>query len=210
MSAQSRFQDLCESVPLPNSASHQPKCGFQSSQPTGAHSRVRHCMCRTSPTSSFSEDRLIFKKLEVEMLKEDPLVQTLSGSFHPRDSLCYSATQACCPCLGLGTYAAVWFPSSGSVHIYCGKGHEKATFSLSKARSNSTLGPPCFLMEILLVVSFQGFRQDLSWASSPTPCWLCILELLAEGECIASGDQPTETTQGTAASENIVSSADSS
>lgn len=64
-------------------------------------------------------------------------------------------------------------------------------------------------MESLLVVSFQGLGQDLSCASSSTPCWPCILELLAEGECIAAGAQPTEITQGMAMSESTVSSADS-
>lgn len=138
MNALSSFQDWCKGVPLPNSALHPPQSGFQSSQPTSAHSRLRHCMCHTSPTGSFSEQHLFFRKLEVEMLREDPLPLPLSGPFHPRDSLCYSATQACCPCLGPGAYAALWFSSSGSVLIYCGKGHEKAKFSLSKTRSNST------------------------------------------------------------------------
>lgn len=61
--------------------------GFQSSKPTSAHSRVRDCMCHTSPTSSFSEEHLFVRKLEVEMLREDPLPLTLSGPFHPGDSL---------------------------------------------------------------------------------------------------------------------------
>lgn len=43
----------------------------------------------------------------------------------------------------------------------------------SKLQFNS-VGLPCFLMESLLVVSFQSLRQDLSHASSSTPCWACI------------------------------------
>lgn len=64
-------------------------------------------------------------------------------------------------------------------------------------------------MESLLVVSFQGLEK--AWAvhlhlrlAGPA------FYLLTDDECIAAGDQPTETTQGMATSESIVSSADSS
>lgn len=159
-----------------------------------------------SPANSFSEERLIFRKLELETLREHLLPQPLSGPSHPRDSLCCSATQACClGGGGLGAYAAVRFPSSESVHIYCGKGHEKAKFSLGKTRSSSTyLALPLFPNgNSFFVVSFQGPGQDLTYASSAKPRWPCILmELLEEDDCIATGGKPTETTRGTAVSES--------
>lgn len=81
------FRISVKGVPLPNSASYSQR-DFQSSEPTGAHSRVRECMCHISPSTSFSEEHHFVRKLEAEMLREDPLPLTLSGSFDPRDSLC--------------------------------------------------------------------------------------------------------------------------